>query len=483
MKKNQKLFSIIVVLSLVLSCFGNITIFAEDQFTAEDFEYVVPSNEEIQKILDSSESNNSLSENYDLYIKSETVTDTSIIVTFGYNESGDYRYLLGKSSEETYYSVYTYEPDNFTVTLDKTLDYDFFVVNKHFLYYDEEEEKPVFEDIPTNHVQVFGYPIFGPLTVRVDEVTENTISLSWSYPEPPHTSVYFIIHQHNPYIFFELTDNFSATINVEPITTYNITVEAGHCGNYLDSTTVTVKTGTMPAPANLNASISNNTMPITWDAVAGATGYDIMVNDEVLFENRDTNSLTYHNIFPSRLYQIKVRARNDNVYGAWSTINLYYGAYGDLNRDGLLDDEDVAIMTGYLMGEIELDNEQMVLADLDGSGRIDNSDVLLLKGNVGKTTPDFPVGVATYFTNTNRTVKFLRYGDLNKDGAVNQDDITILSNYLSQSASLDTEQRILADVDGNRVINIADLTFIRWYIEIETITSLPLGRYAAFYTD
>lgn len=238
--------------------------------------------------------------------------------------------------------------------------------------------------------------------------------------------------------------------------------------------------GVLPAPTNLSANITSSTMPINWTAVPGATQYDICINNDIYTST--TNAYTFSSIALSRLYQIKVRAKNVSNLGYWNTINLYYGKYGDVNRDGIIDQVDNDVVTRYCQTGTGLDADQFVLADVNGDAYVNALDEMLITlYKLGKIT-SFPIGVSTVLVNSNRSAKLIRYGDVNEDGVINQTDRDAITLYIQIGTGLVGEQRILADVDGNGFINGSDEMRVHTYI-LGKITTFPVGTYAAFYTN
>lgn len=366
------------------------------------------------------------------------------------------------------------------------MDYDFYVVRGKVVDYDFENDEPIWEFNNTNHVNVFGYLNLGPITLSVDSVTSTSATLSWSYLNPPSASVFFVIRQHNmnddswSWEFIVNTYDYTYTIpNLQPDTGYNFYIESYHCGNYLTSFSADVRTETLPAPTILDAPITGSSMAISWTAVSGATGYEIRINNDVYTST--TNSFTFTKTAINRLYQLKVRATKPNVYGNWETLNLYYGQYGELNRDGVIDQKDVDLLTQYLATGTGLDDDQWALADLAADGDVDSADLTILRNYVAGNITTFPAGYSTFFFNT-LPVTFLKYGDLTKDGARNQADVDVMKQHIAAGAALDAEQMILADLNGQNGINNSDLLGIK-LLANGTMGVSQIGTYAAFYAN
>lgn len=72
-------------------------------------------------------------------------------------------------------------------------------------------------------------------------------------------------------------------------------------------------------------------------------------------------------------------------------IILDPSAYGDLNGDGLVNVEDVILAMRHILGLIQLEASQIVLADVDGDGNVNVSDVVLIMQYVLRMIESFPV--------------------------------------------------------------------------------------------
>jgi hypothetical protein len=93
------------------------------------------------------------------------------------------------------------------------------------------------------------------------------------------------------------------------------------------SNSVTVQTiSTVPAPDNLSASGSNNTIILTWNSVSGATSYTLYWDNVSGIDNSDTpitsitnNNYTHSNIDNGSIYYYKVAAVNSSGTGTLSS--------------------------------------------------------------------------------------------------------------------------------------------------------------------
>ena len=56
------------------------------------------------------------------------------------------------------------------------------------------------------------------------------------------------------------------------------------------------------------------------------------------------------------------------------------------------------------------------------------------------------------------------FGDIDLDGEVNVNDVTLLSNYLAELAALDDAQLYAADVDHDGNVSISDVMYLQFYL-------------------
>jgi hypothetical protein len=138
--------------------------------------------------------------------------------------------------------------------------------------------------------------------------------------------------------------------------------------------------------------------------------------------------------------------------------------FGDVDRNGEVYFSDISMLNDYIVGSRSfLSDTQMLAADVDGNGVIDDQDVQTIISYVGKTITQFPVG----------QLKVITYGDVNGDGSVTQSDYDIVYNNPDGSNGerniTDLTQRIAANVgvtnyDGTNKIELFDALCIRDYI-------------------
>lgn len=189
---------------------------------------------------------------------------------------------------------------------------------------------------------------------------------------------------------------------------------------------------------------------------------------------------------------------NNDVDALAKVISDYYQV-GDINLDGKINTDDVTLLQNMFNGVDIASKVQLNLCDVNGDSLIDNNDVVALRNKVGnsnkyqkgdvnldgKVTHEDVTIIENYILKkTELTIDQLNYadyngdstvdnkdanslakaiaskfkaGDINMDGKVNMIDANMLSKYISKLIELDTTQKILADINGDGKINASDL--------------------------
>lgn len=87
---------------------------------------------------------------------------------------------------------------------------------------------------------------------------------------------------------------------------------------------------------------------------------------------------------------------------------------GDINNDGIVDNQDIVLMQKYLSGQIQLTGIGLLNADLDGNGIVDNNDLRLLSnylvGGDNYAIREVPIGSSNpIINNTSEPISFHDY--------------------------------------------------------------------------
>jgi chitodextrinase len=165
-----------------------------------------------------------------------------------------------------------------------------------------------------------------PTNLRTTAVMSTSVSLAWN-PSTDNSGKFV-------YILRELTTGQSRTIpqtqttyswtGLQPKRTYRFVVFARDFSFNQSrlSNTLTVNTPAAPAPAapvNLRVTAAGlYTISLAWDAVAGATNYQVNVGASTYSTNSIQPSYTVGGLAPGTSYSFKARAQSGTEFSAWS---------------------------------------------------------------------------------------------------------------------------------------------------------------------
>lgn len=214
----------------------------------------------------------------------------------------------------------------------------------------------------------------------------------------------------------------------------------------------------------------------------GATSYEKKI-DNIDIEER--TKLALGNGTTPRMHNIRVRPKNITTgeYGKWAEINAKIFLYGDVNRDGVINQTDSTMCMEYFMEMIEFDSEQCILGDVNEDGVINQSDsVSISRYIVGSDDTahvgEFKILTTKYKSGTSKN----KYGDVNRDGVIDQTDSTMCMEYFMDMTTFDSEQCVLGDVNGDGEVDNNDAILISKYAE-GTINVFPVGEKVIFFSE
>ena len=153
-----------------------------------------------------------------------------------------------------------------------------------------------------------------------------------------------------------------------------------------------------------------------------------------------------------------------NTVSVSNRINTYKGTYtppllGDIDNDGKLTNKDIELLQKYINGGIELNENQIITADMNGDGIINMHDLTTLQRAIKETeeqenpeVPEVPEGTFTK-------------GDINFDGNINQLDLDLLQKYINETITFDDYQKNAADINDDKIINMKDLVSLQRLIK------------------
>lgn len=157
--------------------------------------------------------------------------------------------------------------------------------------------------------------------------------------------------------------------NLLPFTEHEYRVRArseGGIGPWSDKVTAVTALG---VPSNIRFETTTDTITVRWDPVAGATGYDLIVDGEMV-DVGDTLQYIHSGLAPSSWHVYRVRAKNGDLAGTWSSAFTKSAALGipvikeakSYTSKILLSWDEVIGATGYdieINGEVK-DNREAV---------------------------------------------------------------------------------------------------------------------------
>lgn len=146
--------------------------------------------------------------------------------------------------------------------------------------------------------------------------TETSITVSWNVVEG--AEIYEI--DADGTVIPNLTDAAYTHLGLTPGTQHTYRVRAKNQGGVSDWTqkiTVLTRTGITGVPQNINVASTDTTITVSWEAVEGAQGYDIYV-DDVIEGNVIGTSYTDEGLVPGTQHNYRVRAVTGGVPGNFS---------------------------------------------------------------------------------------------------------------------------------------------------------------------
>ena len=129
---------------------------------------------------------------------------------------------------------------------------------------------------------------------------------------------------------------------------------------------------------------------------------------------------------------------------------------GDVNNDGNVDSVDAALLSSYLESKISLTNYQKISADINRDRILNQEDVTLILQYYALGKNGDYAGLSDLA------------GDVNGDGDTNISDATCIQRALAEYFDFTELDAIIADVNGDGIANISDVTALQRYLaEIE----------------
>ena len=161
-----------------------------------------------------------------------------------------------------------------------------------------------------------------PTNVALTNISSASINLAWdpSIDNHPKGVKDYIIYRDGVEIGTVPVTSFE-DINLLPEKEYNYYVVArdysGNISEPSESITVTTLKPSLGVPQNLTGTVSSGVIILSWEKVIEATGYELMVNDQIISIG-DVSSYTFENAEPFMSYLFKVRAISPDRASEWS---------------------------------------------------------------------------------------------------------------------------------------------------------------------
>lgn len=152
---------------------------------------------------------------------------------------------------------------------------------------------------------------------------------------------------------------------------------------------------------------------------------------------------------------------------------------GDMNRDGVIDQNDLTLLSEYLVRKAVLTADEVKLGDVNGDGKTCPNDSVIMKAYVNQDGTDY-ANTGKYGINTMPTDALL-VGDVNFDDVIDQSDADLLSQFNVEMVELTDEQKKAGDIDLDGHISSKDMAEINKYLAIissgKTYTG-NIGKYS-----
>lgn len=206
--------------------------------------------------------------------------------------------------------------------------------------------------------------------------------------------------------------------------------------------------------ADVNADNKVNTADVA--ALLRKISTRLDINSDGSIDNQDYALLKYYHLKQLSVSS-SVLSKLDNSYSTnldqYDLINMgdYLEIYedysdsdffrmGDINRDGNVNNNDVALLNSYLRKTVTLNKAQLQLSDLNNDGMISSADV----------------------TKLNRLTQY-QIGDVNRDGVLSYPDVHRLAQHLTDTWPLPDAALWYADFNGDGLVNHTDCTELMTY--------------------
>lgn len=207
-----------------------------------------------------------------------------------------------------------------------------------------------------------------------------------------------------------------------PGTTHSYRVKSINSGgksNWSIETVVTTQIDTPVIPININTEASKTQITITWDAVVGATGYDIEV-DGFIADVGNRTTYTHTNLSPGTQHAYRVRSKKIGMESDWSLLVTastqldVFGTPSNVKTEATdtnisLSWDSVAEATGYDIEAFGIVLDNGTDTSCIFSGLVPNTEhTFRVRAKNGDTTSEWcqEINISTYALPATRNVTF-----------------------------------------------------------------------------
>ena len=177
---------------------------------------------------------------------------------------------------------------------------------------------------------------------------------------------------------------------------------------------------------------------------------------------------------------IPTQNKAQSVYAAEGDVYHWSYRIGDVNEDNKIDADDVVALKNLIAnGKIDLmeiapqdKTAGMLAADVNTDDWLNSIDVAILSDYLNGTIKLLPVRESVFWGIPTPQQYITKFGDVNRDGLIDENDLTKLKAAANNEIVLDDYAYNNADVNKDRVINDKDVEILDWYL-LGKVTQLP----------
>lgn len=134
-------------------------------------------------------------------------------------------------------------------------------------------------------------------------------------------------------------------------------------------------------------------------------------------------------------------------------VPFYVGdvMYGDVNFDGVIDYNDEAMMLSFLKHETYPSQLHLLVLDINKNGNVDKYDIKYIRECIAN-----PINIKTF-----KVCK----GDINGDGKINSDDVSLVIDFYSPNVNVPSSNNIFtaADINNDGYVDAIDIGYLQNY--------------------